>query len=163
MWGSFITLLTAKFAAPAGDRSQHCLTTRKYLVRGDGSTAHEGIFDLQTGEFLRQSTQQGWQRRFLLGARPGVGVVRLQARLRLQRRSALPCHGGDVRAFLYGAHPAAWHPPNDWDEPWPKPLFRESSAAAVAAGDSSTWLGWWRTSSPRICITPMQNVSSIPC
>ncbi len=40
---------------------QHCLTTRKYLVRGDGSTAHEGIFDLQTGEFLRQSTQQGWR------------------------------------------------------------------------------------------------------
>ena len=41
--------------------TQHCLTTRRYLVRGDGSTAHEGIFDLQTGEFLRQSTQQGWR------------------------------------------------------------------------------------------------------
>jgi unsaturated chondroitin disaccharide hydrolase len=31
------------------------------LVRGDGSTAHEGIFDLDTGEFLRQSTQQGYR------------------------------------------------------------------------------------------------------
>jgi unsaturated chondroitin disaccharide hydrolase len=30
-------------------------------VRGDGSTAHEGIFDLDTGEFLRQSTQQGYR------------------------------------------------------------------------------------------------------
>ncbi|MBE0698869.1 MAG: glycoside hydrolase family 88 protein, partial [Anaerolineaceae bacterium] len=40
---------------------QHCQTTRKYLLRGDGSTAHEGIFDLATGEFLRQSTQQGWR------------------------------------------------------------------------------------------------------
>ena len=29
------------------------------LVRPDGSTAHEGIFDLDTGEFLRQSTHQG--------------------------------------------------------------------------------------------------------
>jgi len=29
------------------------------LVRGDGSTAQEGLFDLETGEFLRQSTQQG--------------------------------------------------------------------------------------------------------
>jgi len=40
---------------------QHCLTTRKYLVRGDGSTAHEGIFDLNTGEFLRQTTHQGYR------------------------------------------------------------------------------------------------------
>jgi len=40
---------------------RHALTTRRYLVRGDGSTAHEGIFDLQTGEFLRQTTQQGYR------------------------------------------------------------------------------------------------------
>ena len=40
---------------------QHCLTTRRFIVRGDGSTAHEGIFDLETGEFLRQSTHQGWR------------------------------------------------------------------------------------------------------
>ena len=40
---------------------RHCLTTRRYLVRGDGSTAHEGIFDLETGEFLRQTTQQGFR------------------------------------------------------------------------------------------------------
>src|SRR5262249_40857015 len=37
----------------------HCRTTRDTLVRPDGSTAHEGIFDTQTGEFLRQSTHQG--------------------------------------------------------------------------------------------------------
>jgi unsaturated chondroitin disaccharide hydrolase len=41
--------------------TRHALTTRRYLVRGDGSTAHEGIFDLETGEFLRPSTQQGWR------------------------------------------------------------------------------------------------------
>jgi unsaturated chondroitin disaccharide hydrolase len=40
---------------------QHCETTRKYLVRGDGSVSHEGIFDLESGEFLRQTTQQGWR------------------------------------------------------------------------------------------------------
>ncbi|NUQ00676.1 MAG: glycoside hydrolase family 88 protein [Armatimonadetes bacterium] len=39
----------------------HCLTTRRTLVRGDGSTSHEGIFDLETGEFLRQTTQQGYR------------------------------------------------------------------------------------------------------
>jgi unsaturated chondroitin disaccharide hydrolase len=40
---------------------RHCMTTRRVLVRGDGSTAHEGIFDLETGEFLRQTTQQGYR------------------------------------------------------------------------------------------------------
>jgi len=37
----------------------HCLTTRDRLVRWDGSTAHEGLFELQTGEFLGESTHQG--------------------------------------------------------------------------------------------------------
>ena len=40
---------------------QHCLTTHRTLVRGDGSTSHEGIFDLSTGEFLRQNTHQGYR------------------------------------------------------------------------------------------------------
>jgi unsaturated chondroitin disaccharide hydrolase len=54
-------------ARETGDRRlrdialRHCLTTRRALVRGDGSTAQEGIFDVQTGEFLRQSTQQGYR------------------------------------------------------------------------------------------------------
>ena len=37
----------------------HCRTTRDRIVREDGSTAHEGLFDTETGEFLRQSTHQG--------------------------------------------------------------------------------------------------------
>jgi len=37
----------------------HCRTTRDKIVREDGSTAHEGIFDLETGEFLEQTTHQG--------------------------------------------------------------------------------------------------------
>ena len=40
---------------------RHCHTTRRYLVRGDGSTAHEGLFDLDTGEFLKQTTHQGFR------------------------------------------------------------------------------------------------------
>ena len=39
----------------------HCLTTRRFLVRGDASTSHEGLFDLETGEFLKQTTHQGWR------------------------------------------------------------------------------------------------------
>jgi unsaturated chondroitin disaccharide hydrolase len=37
----------------------HCRTTRDKIVRPDGSTAHEGIFDLETGAFLREDTHQG--------------------------------------------------------------------------------------------------------
>jgi unsaturated chondroitin disaccharide hydrolase len=54
-------------ARETGDRRlrdialRHCLTTRRVLVRGDGSTAHEGLFDLESGEFLRQTTQQGYR------------------------------------------------------------------------------------------------------
>jgi unsaturated chondroitin disaccharide hydrolase len=52
-------------ARETGDRMlrdiavRHALTTRKVLVRGDGSVAHEGIFDIETGEFLHHATQQG--------------------------------------------------------------------------------------------------------
>ncbi|HEY6340106.1 MAG TPA: glycoside hydrolase family 88 protein [Bryobacteraceae bacterium] len=54
-------------ARETGDRRlydialRHSLTTRRVLVRGDGSTAHEGIFDTDTGEFLRQATHQGYR------------------------------------------------------------------------------------------------------
>jgi len=40
---------------------RHCLTTKRVLVRGDGSTAHEGLFDLESGEFLKQTTHQGYR------------------------------------------------------------------------------------------------------
>ena len=54
-------------AHETGDRTlreiamRHALTTQRVLVRGDGSTAHEGLFDLDSGEFLRQSTHQGYR------------------------------------------------------------------------------------------------------
>lgn len=54
-------------ARETGDRKlrdvalRHCLTTRRVLVRGDGSTAHEGLFDVETGEFLKQTTHQGFR------------------------------------------------------------------------------------------------------
>lgn len=38
---------------------EHSLTTRDTIVRRNGSTAHEGVFDLETGKFLRETTHQG--------------------------------------------------------------------------------------------------------
>ena len=38
---------------------EHCRVTAQTIVRANGSTAHEGIFDTDTGKFLRESTHQG--------------------------------------------------------------------------------------------------------
>jgi len=112
--------------------TRHCLTTRKYLVRGDGSTAHEGIFNLQTGEFLHQSTQQGWRAdsswaRGLAWALYGFGTVHQLTGDARFLETAEFCAG------YYIEHtPKHGIPPNDWDEPCPT-LPYESSAAAIAA------------------------------
>ncbi len=112
--------------------TRHSLTTRRYLVRGDGSTSHEGLFDTETGVFLRQSTHQGWRddsswARGLAWSLYGFGTVN--------------GFTGDVRflgtaeanAMYYIAHtPGHGVPPNDWSEPDP-PYAYESSAAAIAA------------------------------
>jgi len=118
---------------------QHCQTTRRTLVRGDGSTAHEGIFDLETGEFLRQSTHQGWRgdstwarglawalygfgtAYSLTGERSYLATARLCADCYLQRTS-----------FSIDAPFGPGVPPNDYDDPR-LPAHPESSAAAIAA------------------------------
>lgn len=112
---------------------RHCRTTRRHLMRGDGSTAHEGIFDVDTGEFLRQSTHQGWRgdscwARGHAWALYGFGTAHLLTGEPSYLDSARRC------ADYYLDHtPAHGIPPNDWDEPHPTRPY-ESSASAVAAG-----------------------------
>jgi unsaturated chondroitin disaccharide hydrolase len=116
--------------------TEHCLTTRKVLVRGDGSTSHEGIFDLSTGEFLKQSTHQGWRNdsswaRGLAWALYGFGTVYSFTRDPRFLQTAELC------AQFYIEHtPEHGVPPNDWDQPNPTRPY-ESSAAAIAA--SGLW------------------------
>ncbi len=111
---------------------EHCLTTRRFLVRGDGSTAHEAIFDLQTGEFLRQATHQGWRNdsswaRGQTWALYGFGTAyRLSGDERFLD-AAVRCAD-----FYISRTPPGGVPPNDWDEPAPRRPY-ESSAAAIAA------------------------------
>ena len=113
--------------------TEHCLTSRRHLVRGDGSTAHEAIFDLETGAFLRPGTHQGW--------RPDSSWARGQAWALYGFGTAF-LHTGDPRFldtaqrcadFFLDRTGAAVIPPNDWEEPDP-PRPYESSAAAIAAG-----------------------------
>jgi unsaturated chondroitin disaccharide hydrolase len=112
--------------------AEHCLTTRRYLVRGDGSTAHEGIFDLRTGEFLRQATHQGWRSdsswaRGLTWALYGFGTAYHFSGDERFLDAAERCAD-----FYIARTPGHGVPPNDWEEPSPR-LPCESSAAAIAA------------------------------
>lgn len=113
--------------------TQHSLTTRRYLVRGDGSTSHEGIFDTETGVFVRQSTHQGWRddsswARGLAWALYGFGTVYSFT------RDARFLQTAELCAQYYMEHtPAHGVPPNDWTEPVNPALPYESSAAAITA------------------------------
>lgn len=114
----------------------HCRTTRRHLVRGDGSTAHEGIFDLDTGQFLRQSTQQGWRAdsswaRGQAWAIHGFGTAYRYTRDRRFLDTARSCADFYIERSAEGLVS-----PNDWEEPQPA-LSYESSAAAVTA--SGMW------------------------
>jgi unsaturated chondroitin disaccharide hydrolase len=112
--------------------AEHCLTTRRCLVRGDGSTAHEGIFDLETGEFLRQATHQGWRddsswARGQAWALYGFGTAYWLSGEEHFLDTAQRCADFYIERTLPNGVP-----PNDWEEPSPR-RPAESSAAAIAA------------------------------
>lgn len=112
--------------------TQHALTTRRYLVRGDGSTSHEGLFNLETGEFIRQSTHQGWRddsswARGLAWSLYGFGTVyKFTGDPRFLQTAEL-----NAQYYIENT-PAHGVPPNDWSEADPIRPY-ESSAAAIAA------------------------------
>lgn len=111
----------------------HSLTTRRFLVRGDGSTAHEGIFDLDTGEFVRQSTHQGYRgdscwSRGLAWALYGFGTVYSYTQNDKFLKTAEACAD-----FFIENTPEDGVPPWDYDAPEPQRRQVDSSAAAIAA------------------------------
>ncbi len=112
---------------------EHCVTTRRVLVRGDGSTAHEGIFDPKTGEFLRQSTHQGYRgdscwSRGLTWSLYGFGIAYRYTRDRRFLETA------EMNADFYIEQtPRDGVPPWDYDAPAGERDQPDSSAAAIAA------------------------------
>jgi unsaturated chondroitin disaccharide hydrolase len=126
-------------AIERGDRAlmdiamRHTLTTRRVLVRGDGSTAHEGLFDAATGEFLKQSTHQGvrgdscWSRGLawaLYGFSSCYGYTRDPRFLQTAEACA---------DFFIEHTPADGVPPWDYDAPAESRSQVDTSAAAIAA------------------------------
>jgi unsaturated chondroitin disaccharide hydrolase len=112
---------------------RHALTTRRVLVRGDGSTAHEGIFDLESGEFLRQTTQQGYRgdscwSRGLAWSLYGFGTCYEYSRDPRFLETAEAC------ADYYITHsPADGVAPWDFNSPADSRRHVDTSAAAITA------------------------------
>lgn len=112
---------------------RHTLTTRRVLVRGDGSTAHEGLFDLKTGEFLRQTTHQGYRgdscwSRGLTWALYGFTTCYEYSRNPNFLATAEAC------ADYYITHtPADGVPPWDYNAPNDSRKQVDTSAGAIAA------------------------------
>jgi unsaturated chondroitin disaccharide hydrolase len=115
----------------------HCRTTERTLVRPDGGTAHEGIFDLETGAFLRQTTHQGlradsdWSRG-LAWSLYGFGTVFTST----QDPADLSVAERNADHFLRRC-PEGLVPPWDFDVPEGPDRIDDSSAAAIAA--SGLW------------------------
>ena len=127
-------------ALRTGDRGlmdvamQHSLTSARVLVRGDGSSSHEGIYDLETGEFLRQSTQQGWRSdscwaRGLAWAIYGFTSAYKLTRDRRFLQTAEMCAG----YFLQNVPPGGVTP-MDFDAPAEEWRDETSASAITAAG-----------------------------
>jgi unsaturated chondroitin disaccharide hydrolase len=90
--------------------TEHCLTTRRYLVRGDGSTAHEGIFDPESGQFLRQTTHQGWRDDSSWARGQGWALYGFGTAYRPLRGPAVPRHRSALRRLLHRADAAPRRP-----------------------------------------------------
>lgn len=113
--------------------SKHCRTTERFLVRADGGTAHEAIFDTETGAFARESTQQGlrpdstWSRGLawsLYGFGTVHGYTQDPRDLNVAQRNA--------DCFLRRL-PKSGVAPWDFDAPDEPDRLEDTSASAIAA------------------------------
>jgi unsaturated chondroitin disaccharide hydrolase len=114
--------------------NEHCLTTRRHLLRGDGSTSHEGIFDLTTGEFMRQTTHQGWRNDSSWARGQGWALYGFGAAYSFTGDGRYLEAAQRCADFYIERTPEHGVPPNDWEEPNPPRPYESSAAAIVASG-----------------------------
>jgi unsaturated chondroitin disaccharide hydrolase len=116
---------------------EHCRTTQRYLVRPDGGTAHEGLFDLETGQFLRQSTQQGWNAASTWSRGLAWSIYGFTAVHRMSGAIEFLDTARRCAAYYLDHAPAELVPYWDFDIPAAGLHLWDSSAAAIAAS------GFW--------------------
>lgn len=113
---------------------EHCLVTAKTIVRADGSTAHEGIFDVASGKFVRESTHQGlndssaWSR----GQAWALYGFTTMSRLSEKHQSDFLATAKKCADYYLQRAPGGTVPQWDFDAPTDSPQPLDSSAAAIA-------------------------------
>jgi unsaturated chondroitin disaccharide hydrolase len=116
---------------------EHCRTTAKYLVRPDGGTAHEGLFDLDTGAFLRQTTHQGWNAESTWSRGLAWAIYGFTAAHRLSSEAEFLDVARCCAGYYLTHTPPGLVPSWDYNLPADVPHLWDSSAAAIAA--SGLW------------------------
>ncbi|MBS0209824.1 MAG: glycoside hydrolase family 88 protein [Planctomycetes bacterium] len=115
----------------------HCRTTRDRLVRPDGSTAHEGIFDLETGTFLRETTHQGLAADSAWARGLGWSMYGFSQVFRLSKLdeflAVAECNAGYWLSNLPKDHVPYWDFNADLKQPAPWGAQKDSSAGAIVA------------------------------
>jgi unsaturated chondroitin disaccharide hydrolase len=116
---------------------EHCRTTQTYLVRADSGTAHEGIFDTDTGRFLRRSTHQGWSAESTWSRGLAWAIYGFTAVHRLSGEGEFLNTARRCADCFLRRSPLDRVPFWDFDLPADAPRLYDSSAAAIAA--SGLW------------------------
>lgn len=111
----------------------HCRTSARTLVRADGGTAHEALFDLQTGAFREQTTHQGWRGDTTWSRGLAWSLYGFTSAYRFTgQREFLDVARANAEFWLRRSPPSLV-PPWDFDLPPEAPPLIDSSAAAIAA------------------------------
>jgi unsaturated chondroitin disaccharide hydrolase len=116
---------------------EHCRTTQRHLVRPDGGTVHEGIFDIETGRFVRPSTQQGWSPASTWSRGLAWALYGFTAVHRLSGEAEFLSTARRCADYYLEHAPTGLVPYWDFDLPAEGPRLWDSSAGAIAA--SGLW------------------------
>jgi unsaturated chondroitin disaccharide hydrolase len=116
---------------------EHCRTTQRYLVRPDGGTFHEALFDPETGRFLRPSTHQGWGSESTWSRGLAWALYGFTAVHRLSGEAEFLDTAKRCADYYLQHAPAGLVPYWDFDVPSDGPRLWDSSAGAIAA--SGLW------------------------
>lgn len=112
---------------------RHCFTTQKYLVRQDGSTAHEAIFNPSTGQFVRQSTHQGASEESCWSRGQAWALYGFARCFKLAGEGAFLDTAVACADYFLDHLPPDLVPPWDFSVAGKPDQHRDSSAAAIAA------------------------------
>lgn len=112
----------------------HCRTSRRHLMRGDGSTLHEGWFDVKTGEFLRGATHQGWRADSTWARGQAWAIYGFTTAYRHTAEADMLDAARRAADYHISHTPEHGVPANDWMDPAPVDPFESSAAAIAAAG-----------------------------